>query len=180
MAPERKPGSNRGRPSIDWQQAFQSYASLPPEERDYRRVAMRFDVSVRTVERHGQKERWRERAAQIDHAAAVSAAEELGKVRASKLADLGRLIDGSLVSYAQQLREGRVKMAAADLTRMHKLLRELWDDPASEEPAPPPSPANTREDEAKHRLELLRALHDAGAFDRLQKLARPEDGEDGE
>jgi hypothetical protein len=180
MASERKPGSNRGRPSIDWQQAFQYYASLPAERRDYGQVAKHFGVSVRTVERHGQKEGWRQRACEIDREAAASAASKLVQERAARLADLARLIDGSLVSYAQQLREGRVKMAAADLTRMHKLLRELWDDPASEESAPPPPPAATREDDAAHKLELLRALRDAGAFERLQQLVGAEESEDGE
>ena len=53
MAANRKPGSNRGRAAVDWQRAFQFYAAVPPAERDYRRVAEEYRVSVRTVERHG-------------------------------------------------------------------------------------------------------------------------------
>ena len=39
MAAERQPGSNRGRPALDWNQAFLYYAALPPEQRDYATVA---------------------------------------------------------------------------------------------------------------------------------------------
>ena len=31
--PERKPGSDLGRPAIDWNSAFAFYASLPPDRR---------------------------------------------------------------------------------------------------------------------------------------------------
>jgi hypothetical protein len=177
MASERKPGSDRGRSSIDWQQAFQYYASLPAERRDYREVAEHFGVSVRTVERHGQKEGWRQRAYEIDREAAASAAAKLVHERAAKLADVDRLIDGSYVSYARQLREGRVRLTAADLPRLHKLRRELWDDQASEEPVSPPPPAVAREDEAAHKLAVLRALRDAGALEQLQRLAGAEESE---
>src|SRR5215216_2627811 len=177
MASERKPGSDRGRSSIDWQQAFQYYASLPPDGRDYRQVAKHFDVSVRTVERHGQKEGWRERACAMDREAATSAAAKLVQERAAKLADVDRLIDGSFVSYAHQLREGRVRLTASDLPRLHKLRRELWDDQTAEEPVSPPPRAASREDDAAHKLEVLRALRDAGAFEQLQRLDSTEESE---
>ena len=115
-----------------------------------------------------------------DREAATSAAAKLVQERAAKLADVDRLIDGSFVSYAHQLREGRVRLTASDLPRLHKLRRELWDDHTVDEPVSPPPPAGARADEAIHKRELLRALRDAGAFDRLEQLARPEDGEDGE
>ncbi|HEV2590450.1 MAG TPA: hypothetical protein VGU02_01030, partial [Gaiellaceae bacterium] len=60
MAAERRPGSNSGRATIDWQQAFLFYVSLPPEQRDYQTVADEFGVSRRTVERHGRTDRWQQ------------------------------------------------------------------------------------------------------------------------
>lgn len=179
MPPEPKPGSNRGRPSIDWQQAFQSYASLPPDRRDYRQVAERYGVSVRTVERHGRSERWRQRARDIDLEGAARAAAELAKERATKLADVDTLIDAVFIALAQQLRDGRLRLTAADLPRLHKLRRELWDDDrADQEPAPPPLPASAVKDEAAHKLEVLRALRDAGVLERLQQLVADEQESD--
>ena len=55
MAAERQPGSDRGRPAIDWEAAFVYYASpARPGARSYQAVADQFGVSVRTVERHGR------------------------------------------------------------------------------------------------------------------------------
>lgn len=51
----RRPGSERGRPAIDWLAAFVFFASLPAESRSYAAVADRFGVSRRTVETHGQR-----------------------------------------------------------------------------------------------------------------------------
>jgi hypothetical protein len=177
MAAEEESASTRGRASIDWQQAFQFYAALPPERRDYRQVAAHFGVSVRTVERHGLNERWRDRAAAIDAEAAARAAAELSKERAAKLGDVEVLIDGSFVSYAQQLREGRVRLTAADLGRLHKLRRELWDEQLQDAPGNTRTPAPEHSDERAHKLALLRALQDAGAFERLQRLAAADEGE---
>src|SRR4051812_39222517 len=110
MAVERKPGSNLGRPAIDWQQAFHHYACLPPDRRSYAAVAARFEVSVRTVERHGLRECWKQRAYQIDAEAAAAAAAKLTVDRTRKLVDLEKLIDASEVLYAQNLRSGDVRI----------------------------------------------------------------------
>jgi hypothetical protein len=171
MASNRKPSSNLGRATTDWQQAFHYYAALPPERRDYRTVANKFAVSVRTVERHGLREHWHERAQAIDAEAATTAARQLATERAAKLADLDKLIDASHVSYAQQLRDGRVRLSAADLPRLHKLRKELWEEPTNQTPPAADHTAVEPAELFRHRLEVLRALREAGALERLQQLA---------
>jgi hypothetical protein len=63
------------------------------------------------------------------------------------------------------LREGKVRLGAADLPRLHKLLRELWEEPElrSPEPSPPPPPDEGL-DPIEHKLQVLRGLHEAGVF----------------
>jgi hypothetical protein len=171
MAAERKPGSNLGRPAINWQQAFQYYACLPTDQRNYATVADRFKVSVRTVERHGLRDRWKERAHEIDREAAAAAAAHLATDRAQKLLDLEKLIDASEVRYAQNLRSGEVRISPADLPRLHKLRKELWDDLDADpiEPATP-QPPDPDADSSEHKLQVLRALRAAGALERIHEL----------
>lgn len=162
MAAERKPGSNRGRAGIDWNAAFLHYAALPPERRDYARVAAEFGVSARTVERHGREERWRERARELDHEAATSAAARLVEKRAETSDDFVRLIEATLIGYAQDLRAGKVRLSAADLPHLHKLLRELWE-PVELQPPEQPSrpPSEEPPDSLEHKQAVLRALQEA-------------------
>jgi hypothetical protein len=165
MAAERKSGSNLGRPLIDWNAAFLYYAALPLDERTYHAVADHYRVSVRTVERHGRGERWKERAAAVDQQAHAAAAAALAEERAAKLADVEKLIDATYLSYANQLRDGRVRVSAADLPRLHKLRGEIWNDPTLDtaEVIEPVAPLNRR-DPIEHKLEVLRALRDAGVL----------------
>lgn len=131
MAPDRKPGSDRGRPVIDWEAAFALYASLPAEARSYAAVADRCGVSRRTVEKHGQAGRWRERVAEIEADAGRQADQQLGRARAEQLADFHKLIEASCVSYARQLASGRVKITAADLVGLIKVSLQLHGEPTS-------------------------------------------------
>jgi hypothetical protein len=158
MAAERKPGSNRGQAALDWNRAFLFYAALPSERRSYGAVAAEFGVSVRTVERHGQEEGWRARALEIDRQAAATAAAQLADQRAERLTDLEKLVEASLVGYAQKLREGKVRLGAADLPRLHKLLRELWEEPEvqASEPYEEP-PAEEELDRHDYKLQVLQA-----------------------
>jgi hypothetical protein len=178
MAAERKPGSNRGRPSLDWNVAFLYYAALPPERRDYATVAAEFGVSARTVERHGREERWRERARELDREAAASAAARLVEKRAETSADLLRLIEATLIGYAQDLRAGKVRLSAADLPRLYKLLRELWEPgelPLAAQPDPPApeKPADSLE----HKRAVLRALGEVLLPEAEREHERLEGGE---
>jgi hypothetical protein len=128
---ERQPGSDRGRPLIDWQEAFAYFASLPPESRSYGAVAAHFRISKRTVEAHGHRESWRERVAAIEADAARQADEQLGRARADQLADFHKLIEASCVAYARQLASGQVKVTASDLVGLIKISLQLWGEPTS-------------------------------------------------
>jgi hypothetical protein len=166
MAAERKPGSDRGRPALDWDQAFLYYAALPPEQRSYAAVAAEFGVSPRTVERHGRSERWRERARELDREASRTAAARLVEERAARLNDLERLVEASFVGIAQKLREGTLRLSAADLPRLHKLLRELWQEPPPEPSEPSPAePGGEQPASLEHKLQVLQALQEAGLLE---------------
>ena len=179
MAAERQPGSNRGRPALDWNQAFLYYAALPPERRDYAAVAAEFGVSPRTVERHGRSERWRERARELDREASRTAAARLVEERAATLTDFERLVEASLLGYAQKLREGTVRLSAADLPRLHKLLRELWQEPPLEPSEPSPAqPGGEEPASLEHKLQVLEALQEAGLLERRERLQAEQPDQD--
>jgi hypothetical protein len=170
MAAERKPGSDRGRPALDWEQAFLFYVALPPERRDYAAVAAEFGVSARTVERHGRSERWRERARELDREASATAAARLVEERAARLSDLERLVEASFLGIAQKLREGTLRLSAADLPRLHKLLRELWQEPPPEPSEPSPAePGGEEPASLEHKLQVLQALQEAGLLEQHER-----------
>jgi hypothetical protein len=127
--PTRRPGSDRGRPAIDWQAAFSFYAALPAERRTYQAVATEFAVARRTVESHGRREGWRERVREIEAAAARQADEQLGRARAEQLADFRQLIEASCVAYARQLASGQVRVTASDLVGLIKVSMQLYGEP---------------------------------------------------
>lgn len=172
---ERQEGSNRGRPSIDWELAFAYYVSSPDTERSYRAVAEHFGVSVRTVEAHGRQGHWRERLGQIKAQAAETADERLAAERAEKLAEIDLLIGASLTSYAQQLRAGSVRVSPSDLLRLYKLREELWAQGDAERASQPADPTVTGDpvDAEQRKRDLILALEEAGVFERLRAHARP-------
>jgi hypothetical protein len=160
---------------IDWEDAFGYYASLPDQGRSYQSVAERFRVSVRTVERHGREERWKERLARIKAEAADAADQRIANARAEKLAELELLIDASMTSYAQQLRAGSVKVVPSDLLRLFKLREELWAQEAIERGTRSARELTTDDplDAEERKRELIAALEEAGAFERLRNLTHP-------
>jgi len=169
MAFERQPGSNRGRPLIDWQQAFLYYASLPAEQRDYQAVAERFAVSRRTVERHGHQDHWKKQAHELDRESVRAAAERLRDERADKLVDTEKLVAATYLTYANQLVAGQVKVTPNHLVKLFALRERIWglqDDETAdqrEQVIQPADPINPTE----RKLQVLRALEDAGVLDRL-------------
>ena len=169
---ERAPGSQRGRPAIDWEDAFHTYASLPDSERSYQAVADHHHLSVRTVERHGREERWKERLAGIKADAAEISDQRTAHARAKKLAELELLIDASLTSYEQQLRAGAVKVVPSDLLRLFKLREELWAQEVVERGvhAARELAEDDAQDAERRKRELVAALDEAGAFERLRNL----------
>lgn len=173
----RKPGSDQGRPSIDWEDAFTFYASLPAAERCYQAVADEYGVSVRTVERHGRDEQWKRRLREVHADAAARNDERLAEERAAQRAAMHKLIEASLTTFATKLRAGDVRMATADLQRLFRLSKELAEEDAAatqhaRSAALATEPADEQEMQAR-KLEIARALHDAGVLTRLQQLFEP-------
>jgi hypothetical protein len=169
MAAERKPGSERGRPAIDWEQAFCFFASLPRETRTYQQVANQFGVSRRTVEKHGRNDRWAERIGAIEASAAARVDAELGRAWAERIADIDKLVEASFLTYAQQLRTGAVRITASEFVGLAKLLLHVHGEPSERieftvEPSvrrPQPSP--------ERMLAVVRALQDSGALAALEQ-----------
>ena len=162
---ERQPGSDFGRPTIDWEQAFIYYASLPAEGRRYQAVADKYGISVRTVEKHGRNEQWKQRLQAINAQAAAETNNALGQARAEHLVDLAKLIEASLIGYAEKLRRGDVRMGPADLDRLHKLWQQLSDElsqPSKPASTDPPAPAATRPPE--HTAAVIEALRETGTL----------------
>lgn len=164
--PKRSPGSNRGRPAIDWETAFAFYASLPAERRSYRAVANEFAVSMRTVETHGRQGRWKQRLQRIDTQAAAAVDASLGQARAEQVSKLVRLVDASFIAYAEKLRAGDVRLTPADLERLHKLWRQLHEE--LQQPRLPEHEAVVEPvHSAEHTTAVVEALRDAGALEAL-------------
>src|SRR5215213_5964612 len=100
-ADRHRAGSARGRPACDWEQAFVFWAALPPERRSYAAVAAEFEVSARTVERHGQVEGWQQRLRKINTRAAAATDTRLGQAKAEQTSRLRKLIEATMVGYAE-------------------------------------------------------------------------------
>src|SRR5919201_746078 len=169
MGAEQTRSNRPGRPAIDWNEAFLYYAALAPERRCYAEVAAQFAVSPRTVERHGREQGWKRRARALDAQAAATVAARLVEARAATLSDLEKLVEATLIRYAQNLREGSVRLGASDLARLHKLLRDLWGEGEPQAPASSPSsqPQATVDAETgrlEHKRQKLKALFEAGVL----------------
>jgi uncharacterized RmlC-like cupin family protein len=121
----RPAGSDSGRPACDWEAAFRFWASLPPQQRSYSAVAERFAVSVRTVEAHGLRDKWRERLAAIEAEAAAQADAELAQARAEQQIVIAKLADRSFARYGELLEEGAVDVTPADFVRIANLNMSL-------------------------------------------------------
>jgi hypothetical protein len=167
MASDRRPpGSDSGRPACDWEQAFVYWAALPAERRSYAAVAAEFGVSSRTVERHGRLERWQQRLREINTQAAAETDARLGKEKAEQIGRLRKLIEATMVSYAEKLRRGDVRISPSDLDRLHKLWRQL-DGELTHTDATPRSEAAAPARPVEHAAAVVQALAESGALTRL-------------
>jgi hypothetical protein len=117
----RPAGSDGGGPLIDWEEAFQYWASLASPERRYQAVADRFGVSRKAVENHGRNEGWRDRLAAIEAEERALADAKLARERAQRRIVREGLIDRSYARYGEQLDAGEVDMRAADFVQVAKL-----------------------------------------------------------
>ena len=178
---DRKPAqqntSCRGaRPAIDWEAAFVYYGSLSPKDRSYAAVAAEFGVSVRTVQTHGRKEQWKERMLAISMETRARTVDSLVEARIAEIEEMRRLINASLVAYAEALRNG-MRMSTVDLERLNRLSLELTAEVLSPQALgrddTPERPVRTPE----HAQAVLDALAEAGALEALG-LTRIPVGED--
>jgi hypothetical protein len=159
-------GTRGARPAIDWEAAFAFYAALSPAERSYAAVAAEFGVSVRTVETHGRQERWQARLQAIKEETRSRTAEALIDARVEQIEKLRRLVDASLVGYAEQLRGG-MRMAPADLERLNRLSLALIEEATTPRQIPEGDPQDVIERTVEHASAVLDALAETGALEAL-------------
>lgn len=162
-------GSDLGRPAIDWEAAFTFYASLPPDQRSYQAVADEFGVSVRTVEKHGRQEGWKQRLAEIRARVVEETNSSLSAANVEHLKNVIKLTDALKIAFADQLRRGDMPQRPADLERMHKLRTQLIEElaePAEHDSGQPVSPAPSPRT-PEHTAEVIRALQESGALEAL-------------
>jgi hypothetical protein len=118
---------------------------------------------VRTVETHGRSERWKERLRAIRKEAAARTADALADARVEEINKLRRLIDASLIGYAERLREG-MRMSPADLERLNRLSLALIDETTN----PPLKSGAPQSDQSErtpeHTEAVLAALEETGAL----------------
>jgi hypothetical protein len=172
-----KRGNRGARAAIDWEAAFAYYAALPPSARSYAAVAAEFGVSVRTVETHGRTEQWKTRLRAIKEETRARTAETLIDARVEQVEKLRLLIDASLVSFADGLRNG-MRMTPADLERFNRLSLALIEEATTaqliardEDEAPP-------ERTMEHANAVLDALAEVGALEALGLARIPDETDD--
>jgi len=178
MASSRKPGSDRGRPAIDWQAAFAFYVSLPAPVRSYQAVADEFVVSRRTVEEHGAREGWKERLRAIEAEAAATVAEQLSQAQAEQRAEIMQIAKAMLLRFAHQLRTGEGRITGAEFERVSRFLLELIENtetistaPAAGKLASPVASGGGRS--AEEKAQVVHALHESGALSDLLTALTP-------
>jgi len=155
------------RAAIDWEAAFAFYAALPPAERSYQAVANEFSVSVRTVETHGRDEEWKARLQAIKAETRARTAEALTDARVEEVHKLRRLIDASLVSYAEGLRKGAMRMSPVDLERLNRLSLALIEEATSPHVVSDADQGESPERTTEQASAVLDALAEAGALEAL-------------
>jgi hypothetical protein len=151
---------------VDWEEAFAYYAALAPAERSYRAVAGHFGISPRTVERHGREERWGERLREIEAQVEANTNAAIAETRIEQMRNTIRLVEATLIGYADKLRRGDVRMVPGDLEKLHRLLGQVTielDSPVGR--VPPDAPPAARSPE--HIEAVIDALVECGALDAL-------------
>jgi hypothetical protein len=157
-------GAGRGRPAIDWEQAFVYYASLHPSARTYQAVAAKFGISARTVERHGREAHWQARLTEIQAEVAAGTNATIAQGRAEQALKTMRLIEASFIGYADKLRSGEMRMVPGDLEKLNRLLDQLHEQLAATPSAPSKTPAATTPRPPEHVSDVIGALAETGAL----------------
>ena len=133
-------------------------------------------MSVRTVERHGREDRWRERVQRHKRDAARTVDEELTARQVDALTYHMRLVEETTAWYDEQLQAGTVKVTPSDLVRLiaptsssATAIATL----AQSVPADATMAAPTEEQRLEHKLDVLRNLLRAGQLDDLLDVLDP-------
>jgi transposase len=159
---DERANEKRFRHPIDWEgEAFAVYLA----EGTCAGVARHFGVSVRTVETHCARGRWRQRRREVQQEAAQRSRELLVDEQVQKVQRIEELIDASLLEYSQRLRDG-MRMTPADLERLYRLWRNLIDvrdETTSAEAAA--SAVEPPERTIEHAHAVITALAEAGALE---------------
>jgi len=166
--PDHKGSTRSGKTTTDWDAAFAYYAALPPQDRSYASVAAKFGVSPRTVETHGRTGRWKERLRGIAEKAAAQTDDVLVQARVDQVQNIRKLIDASLIAFAERLRSGEMRMTPSDLERLNRLSLDLIDEITHPRTGSQASVASEqRERTPEHSAAVLDALAEIGALDAL-------------
>jgi hypothetical protein len=150
---------------------------LPPAERSYQAVADEFGVSVRTVETHGRDEQWKARLHAIRAETRARTAEELIEGRVEEIHKLRRLIDASLVSYAEGLRNGKMPTSPADLERLNRLSLALIEEATAPHVVPDADEDEPPERTIEQTSAVLDALAEPGALEALGLTRIPQESD---
>jgi hypothetical protein len=159
---------------VDWEDAFAYYAALAPSERSYAAVADHFEISPRTVERHGREEQWKKRLSEIHAHVEANTNAMIAESRIAQMTNTIKLIEATFIGYAEKLRRGDVRMVPGDLEKLNRLLGQLTDELAAPPniSASPSALTRSPEDVAA----VMEALAECGALDALglTRVAPPE------
>jgi hypothetical protein len=108
-------------PRFDRSAAFAYYAALGGPQRTFFAVAERFGVSDTAVRKVGRRERWAERARELDRRASREVEKRVVKDRARRITETLELIDLARSELYERLRAGDAELRLADLPALVKL-----------------------------------------------------------
>jgi hypothetical protein len=108
-------------PRFDRSRAFAYYAALDGPQRTFSAVAERFGVSDTAVRKVARRERWAERAWELDRRASREVEKRVVKERARRIAETLELIDLARSELHERLRAGDAELRLADLPALVKL-----------------------------------------------------------
>jgi hypothetical protein len=123
-------------------------------------------VSVRTVERHGREENWKQRVHAIKMEARARTADSLVEARVAEVEEMRRLINASLAGYAEALRNG-MKMSPADLERLNRLSLALNEEAISPQQRGSDDAREPQERTPEHVRAVIDALAEAGVLEAI-------------
>lgn len=152
-------GHGKGRPKINWDEAFAYFCELEPQERSYGRVAERFEVSDSAVRKHAAPERWEERARELDKRALSRALAKLETNRTNRITSILVTAQKVAVEVLRQVESGVLRPTIPDLVAIGRLAELVEGEPTERLDALLYADvARTPEDELEAELGALREV----------------------